>query len=79
MRPEPFRLFLLGTYRGPRTGQPLPEAPTSNAVSRCRRIEKVLGLDLDMHLKAGVSPEMFLRHVENAVESFRIHGDERAG
>src|SRR3989442_15272220 len=78
MRDEEFQLFLTRKYRGPRHGRPLSTKPSRDAVSRCRRIEEVLGLDLDTALpKLGL--ERVLDQVTSRAGSFRIKGDVGPG
>ena len=72
MRNQPFRSFLLNNYRGIRSGRPLGERPTSDAVSRCRRVERSLGVNLDEVLANVASPDRFIGRVEASVGAFGI-------
>jgi len=55
MRVEEFRTFLTKRYRGPRHGRPLASKVAGDMLSRCRRVEDVLGINLDTALaRSGV-------------------------
>lgn len=79
MREEPFRSWLMNTYESERTGAHLSKRPAGDAVSRCRRVEKVLRIDLDASLEADGQSGGLARTVEASVARFRIHGDEGSG
>ena len=42
-----FREYLLEQYRSHKTGRPLSRHASSDVCSRCRRVESVMGVDLD--------------------------------
>lgn len=79
MRSEQFRSWLMNTYLSDRTGAPLSKAAAADALSRCRRVEKRLRLDLDAELDGPADGETFVSRAEGHVERFVIDGDEASG
>ncbi|MGE3752781.1 MAG: hypothetical protein AB7I45_01350 [Planctomycetota bacterium] len=79
MREEPFRSWLMNTYRGERTGAHLSKRPAGDAVSRCKRVEKALRIDLDTALVIDGQGDGLIRRVEASVARFKIEGDEGSG
>lgn len=75
MREQEFKHFLTHVYRG-RRGRPLGELPARNAASRCRRIERVLSIDLDEALRSqGLGQVLSL--LERAERRFGFTGSSR--
>ena len=80
MRPEHFDHFLNINYRGERSGRPLSLRPRRDALSRCQRIETVLGVELDFRLDGRMeSRESLLNYMDQYERDFKIDGDLRSG
>jgi hypothetical protein len=79
MRTEPFREFLTKRYRSRKTGRPLSARAAGDAVSRCLRVESVLGIDLESPRVARADVVSVLTTVEKRARDFRFSGGERRG
>jgi len=80
VRVDQFEKYLSKEYRGLRSGRPLTSPAIRDAVSRCRRIERTLAVDLD----DCVDGESYgLKNLLNCIEQgkwlFDIDGDSRTG
>lgn len=77
MRAEAFREFLSTVYRAS-SGEPLGHRPVSDAISRCRRVEGALDVDLDT-----VIPRKGVEHLREEMarsdRSLGIEGNQRHG
>jgi len=78
MRDEEFRSFLTKKFRGNRRHRPLAAKPSGDAVSRCRRVEEVLGVNLDMALPRLGLPRI-LEQIRDRSTSFRFEGNVAQG
>jgi hypothetical protein len=77
MNADAFRRFLTTSYQG-RSGRPLTDKAASDAVSRLRRVERVLGVDLDDELdQKGL--ESLLETVRRRAGDFRFSGNPDYG
>lgn len=65
MDADRFRRFLERDYPGAK-GTPLSARPISDYISRCRRVETLLGIDLD---REKGSPEHVVRRIEGLSDS----------
>ncbi len=74
-----FSNFLLSTYESGRTGRHLTQAAAKDAVSRCRRVERSLAINLDEELPLLESAESLVERVSGSVERFGIVGNEKTG
>lgn len=79
MKADSFRSWLMNTYVSERTGEHLSKAAASNALSRCKRVERRLSMNLDRELDRLGDGQALLRHVRGSVEKFNIDGDEYTG
>lgn len=80
MRADEFREYLRRWYRSKMTGSPLSEAAAKDALSRCRRVEAVLELDLDKFLKKQADPQTAIKDaIVEATGDFEIAGDPLRG
>ena len=56
----------------------MSERAADDVVSRCRRIERVLGIDLDSVFRT-TNTIQFAKDLERSAPKFRFAGDERIG
>lgn len=80
MRTNPFQHFLTEVYAGEKSGKPLSLRLANDARSRGARIEKVLGIDLDLVLDGQLhNLDRLIREVESNSARFEIDGVIRTG
>ncbi len=70
VRDEHFRRFLETSHVGP-SGRPLSERAAGDYVSRCRRVESLLGCDLD---QVDGRPEDLATRIESKAGDLAISG-----
>lgn len=75
MRDEPFRRYLREVRRT-KSEVHFDEKQISDAVSRCRRVERVLGVNLDYE---ALDPNRLERRMEDRMQDFQIRGDQERG
>lgn len=68
MRKIDFIEFLGGDFRGPRTGRALSENAARDVASRCRRVERALGIDLDS-VSSSQEQAAVIRRIQDAPEA----------
>ena len=61
---DEFRIYLTTVYRGPRSGKPYSLKLASDALSRCRRIEEILGIELS---GTTIRPDRAFQRIEQAI------------
>lgn len=76
MQADEFVRFLVTKYRGSSSGRPLSAAAAGDAMSRCKRAERVLDLDLDKALRAN-SLDAVLEKIAAAEKAFAVAGRAR--
>lgn len=67
---EHFRCFLENSHEGP-TGHPLSKRAAGDYVSRCRRVETLLGCDLD---EIDARPEDLANRIESMADDLATAG-----
>lgn len=73
-----FREYLLKAYVSGRTGKPLKPAVAHDVISRCRRVERVLGIDLDaVFRQKGAPMEMLAEGIKLNCNEFGYDGSKR--
>jgi hypothetical protein len=80
MRTNPFEMFLGNVFVGEKNGTTLGSASIRDAISRCRRIERCLGVDLDRGIEGregGV--DSLLDMIECQANKFDIDGNVNEG
>ena len=76
MDADNFHYYLRNEYRGVRSLEPLGIKPANDAVSRCNRIEHVLGINLDQFLKGNDGNlNILLEIITKNAASFNIDGN----
>jgi hypothetical protein len=76
MREDEFRRYLALEYRNARTGKRMGTRAASDTISRCRRIESVLRIDLDVFLKKFSTAELWDRMITKKA-AFKFTGPVR--
>lgn len=76
MKAEQFLVYLTTKYRSRKTGSELARRPARDAVSRCRRIESVLDVNLDTLLRNG-NIDALLRRMEARQREFGVTSPRR--
>jgi hypothetical protein len=73
-------MYLGSVFVGVKNGRPLGKRPIQDALSRCRRIERCLGVDLDRSINASLSGvDSLLEMIDRNVDSFEIDGTVSTG
>lgn len=72
MRDDEFDQWLRFTYVSETTGQPLGSGAMSDARSRCGRVEKAMGIDLDVELPRGANADTLIDKVRSSARRFRF-------
>lgn len=76
MRSSEFQIFLTTRFRGRLTGEPLSKKAASDAASRCRRVEDVLGVDLDTALASDAQTTRLFSNLDPPGNArFRFQGN----
>lgn len=78
MDADGFFEYLTKRYRSRKTGRPLATRPARDAVSRCQRVESVIGTDLDRAI-AQANVLAVLTRIESCERDFRFSGNARHG
>jgi hypothetical protein len=77
VRSEEFRSYLTSDYRS-KSGRPLGAMAAHSLLSRCRRVERALALDLDRALDASANdPAPIVAQLDHSAGKFHSDGNEK--
>jgi hypothetical protein len=75
MREDQFFVFLTTRYKGKTSAKHLAPKPARDVVSRCRRVEHALGIDLDTYLSRR-QVNSLLKLIVGSSDKFQISGNQ---